>query len=92
MKVTETATEDEVFKGFKLPLKYDKEVYHIVDADNNPVIAMRGWSVLGKKGIQLEKAAAIQDKLAEMMILAFNEKYYKPKPNSPWKQKDKKSG
>ena len=64
--------EKQVLTKFKLPLKYDEHGQMVFDQDNRQVLDIRAWGYL-QKFPQPEK---IQDALGEMVVKAFNEKYY----------------
>lgn len=72
--------ENEILKIYKLPLSYDNHGQFIVDANEKKVADVRGWGTLQYK----KDAEKLQDKLGEMLVEAFNEKYYYAKavPNT----------
>jgi len=65
--------EEEVTELFTLPLKYDDYGQIIWDSNNQMVADIRAWGMLQYR----EQGDKIQDCLGQMLVDAFNEKYYK---------------
>ncbi|MCW3106434.1 MAG: hypothetical protein JWQ09_940 [Segetibacter sp.] len=63
--------EGKITDHLKFPLIYDPETVTIFDADNKMVANIRGWGWIQK----LPNPHQFQDKIGEMMVEAFNDKY-----------------